>query len=294
MVDWRKWKIQEVSRNDKDFPVELKKIKSCPEKLYFRGEWNNDLFKKTITIVGSRRMTRYGRDIVAKFVPDLVASKITVISGFMYGVDTAAHSECLECGGKTIAVVGGGLDMMNRFYNEALYSAILDKGGLVISEYPSDFKPTVWSFPQRDRIMSALSTAGVLVVEGGIKSGSLITANFAMKQSKKVLAVPGPINSSVSAGPNWLIKSGVAKMVTEVADILGDGLARPEQQGLFKDYSDLSTLEKKIVSVLETEAVTIDELCRNIRTGVTETSTAISMMLMRGLIEEENGKFYLA
>jgi DNA processing protein len=292
MNEWKKWEIKELDK--KDFPKGLREISKPPEKIYYRGEWDSRLFDKTITIVGSRRVTKYGRDIIEKIVPALVSENITIISGFMYGVDAECHSQCLENGGKTVAVVGGGLDMVNTYYNEQLYSQILKNKGVVISEFEPAFKPTVWSFPQRDRIMSALATIGVLVIEGGIKSGSLITAKFALKQNKKIYAIPGPINSTVSEGTNWLIKSGAAKMVTDIGDILTDYRGSPEQVGLFKDYSDLSELEKKIVKILENEAVTTDELCHKISSPISEINRCISKMLIRDLIEEEGGKIYLS
>ncbi len=292
MMKWKKWPIKEIYR--KDFPKNLAEISNAPEKLFYRGEWNEEIFLKTLAVVGSRRMTRYGREIINNFMPEIVNQKTTIISGFMYGIDTEAHRECIGFGGKTVAVLGGGLNMLTPLENDDLYSQILNTGGLVISEYNSDFKPTLWSFPQRNRIVSALSTIGILVVEAGIKSGSLITAKIGLKQKKKIFAVPGPINSSVSDGTNWLIKNKAAKMVMTAGDIFGDFSHSPNQQNLFKDYSELSEMEKQIVSILESEAITIDELCRLIKYPVTEISTTISMMLMRDLIVEENGKIYLS
>ena len=292
MNNWKEWPIKIVDK--KLFPEGLKKINSCPERIYYRGNWDLGLFSKTITIVGSRKVTKYGREIVEKFMPALVSEGITIISGFMYGVDTECHLQCLTNGGKTIAVVGGGLDVMNRYYNEKLYTDILVSGGLVISEYEPNFKPTVWSFPQRDRIMSALATVGILVIEGGIKSGSLITAKFGLKYGKRVMALPGPINSLVSEGTNWLIKSGAAKMITAIDDVLTDYIGSPVQTRLFKDYSELTVIEKAIISILENESVTIDELAQKIRQPVSIVSMNLSMMLMRDLVEEEAGKLYLS
>ncbi|MEI8067663.1 MAG: DNA-processing protein DprA [Candidatus Shapirobacteria bacterium] len=278
----------------KDFPDLLKKISDCPEKLYYRGSWNEELFIKTLAVVGSRALSRYGREIISKFMPELIGQKITIISGFMYGVDSEAHRNCLELGGKTIAVLGSGLDELYPSENDNLYTEILEKGGLVISEYEPDFKATLWSFPQRNRIVSALSTIGVFIVEAGLKSGSLITAKLALKQKKNIFAIPGQIGFKTAEGTNWLIQSGGAKMVTCVADILGNNSSCPNQQNLFKDYSNLSELEKEIISVLENEEVTIDELCQKIRSPISEISTTISMMLMRDLIVQENNKIYIS
>ena len=292
MNEWKKWPIKEISK--KDLPKGLKKISDCPEKLYYRGNWNEEIFEKTLAIVGSRAMTRYGKEIISKFMPDLVAQKITIISGFMYGVDSEAHRDCLDLGGKTIAVLGSGLDELYPKENDKLYNEILEKGGLIMSEYEPNFVATLWSFPQRNRIVSALSTLGVLIVEAGLKSGSLITAKLALKQKKKMFAIPGQIGFKTAEGTNWLIQSGGAKMATCVGDILGNTNHCPDQQNLFKDYSDLSDLEKQIVEVLENEEVTIDELCMKIRSPVSEISTTISMMLMRDLIVKENDKIYLS
>ncbi|MDD2482876.1 MAG: DNA-processing protein DprA [Candidatus Shapirobacteria bacterium] len=292
MNEWKKWPIKIIEK--KDFPKGLKKISDCPEKLYYRGNWSDEIFENTLAIVGSRAMTRYGKEIISKFMPELIVQKITIISGFMYGVDSEAHRDCLDLGGKTIAVLGSGLNELYPSQNDKLYSEILEKNGLIISEYEPDFKATIWSFPQRNRIVSALSTIGVLIVEAGLKSGSLITAKLALKQKKRMFAVPGQIGSKTAEGTNWLIQSGGAKMATSVNDILGNSIHCPDQQNLFKDYSNLSDLEKQIVEVLENEEVTIDELCMKIRSPVSEISTTISMMLMRDLIVQENDKIYLS
>ena len=206
------------------FPKQLLKISSCPEKLFYRGEWDNFLFEKTLAIVGSRKMTRYGKDVIEKFMPTIVSQKATIISGFMYGVDCESHRQCLNLGGKTIAVLGGGLEWIWRNGDQKMYTNIMNSGGLILSEYEPDFKPTLWSFPQRNRIVSALSTLGVLVIEAGIHSGSLITAKLALKQKKRLMAIPGPITSRISEGTNWLIKSGAAKLVNGAEDIFENSM----------------------------------------------------------------------
>lgn len=292
MNEWKKWPIELLTKDN--FPDGLRNVSSPLEKMFYRGNLDKTLFEKTITIVGSRRMTKYGADIIGKIIPTLVANGITVISGFMYGVDIECHNQCLDCGGKTLAIVGGGLDMIESQYNEKLYTRILESGGVVMSEYEPNFKPTIWSFPQRDRLMSALATIGVLVIEGGIKSGSLITAKFALKQGKRVMAIPGPINSLVSEGTNWLIKTDGAEMITEIGDILKETNSLHAQVDLFKDYADLSETEKNIIMVLENEAVTIDELGQKLKISVAEVGRNISLMLMRDLVEETGGKIYLS
>ena len=292
MFEWKKWPIKTIEIND--FPEGLKGIRNCPEKLYYRGEWDNNLFEKTVAIVGSRQITRYGKEIIDKIMPEIVSRKTTVISGFMYGVDSEAHKKCLDYGGKTVAVLGGGLNEPCPSENDKLYTEILEKGGVVISEYEPDFKAMTWSFPQRNRIVSGLATVGVVVIEAGIKSGSLITAKLALEQKRHVLAIPGPINSRTSEGTNWLIKTGSARMVTTPVDIFEDKISFPEQETLFKDYSNLNELEKIIIDLLETEAMTSDELCQMTKRNITEISTNLSMMLMKDLLTEEDGKFYIS
>lgn len=259
------------------------------DNLNYRGVWNPKLFEKTLAIVGSRRMTRYAEAVIDKIMPDLVANNITIISGFMYGVDTYAHRTCLELGGKTIAILGGGLNYLCPPENEKLYGEILEKDGLIISEFPDDFKPTLWSFPQRNKTVAKLSTEGILVVEAGIKSGSLVTANLGFKMGKKIFAVPGPITSSVSAGTNLLIKTNMAKMFTGVSDILETNIII-EQKKLFVDADEI---EKKIIEVLMIEELTLDEICHKIGINISDLSVKLSMLSMKNVVDERNGKYFI-
>ncbi len=271
MHEWKKWPIKQQ------------------DKLFYRGEWNEELFKKTLVVVGSRRMTRYGREMVAKFMPDFVANEFTIISGFMYGVDTEAHRQCIEMGGKTIAVLGSGLNYLTTIDNDGLYTKILESGGLVISEYEPEFKATVWTFPQRNKIVARLATEGILVVEAGLKSGSLITARLGKEMNKAVYALPGPINSISSEGCNWLIKTGAAKIVTEIGDIIG-GVVK--QDKLFE--IDLTNEENIIYQLLKAEPMTVDEIAKTMDRTVVDISSLITTMSMKNLVNEEMGKVYLA
>lgn len=289
MEDWRKWKIEEIKREDSEFPESIRKIQNCPKKIYFRGNWDNNLFTKSLSIVGSRRMTKYGREVVAKFMPDLVANKVTIISGFMFGIDSEAHEQCVELRGKTIAVLGGGLDVLFPVENDELYLRILETGGLVISEYEKDFKPTLWSFPQRNRIVAGLATLGVLVVEAGMKSGSLITAKLVRQQRKDIWAIPGPIILGNSEGTNWLIKNNWAKLTMNAGEIVGKQKTAI-QENLFEEIGD--RVEKEILISLKNEVMTIDELAKKLDLPIDEVSVKLSMMAMKNLIEEEAGKYY--
>ncbi len=287
MNGWKKWPINIINKSD--FPEQLKKIKNAPKKLFYRGNWDNNIFKKSLAVVGSRRMSHYGKEVVNKFMPDLVANKITIISGFMYGVDTEAHRKCLEFGGTTAAILGGGLEVLTPAENDDLYTAILENGGLVISEYEPDFQPTLWSFPQRNRIVSGLSTLGVLVVEAGIKSGSLITARIGREQGRKIYVIPGQINNSIAEGCNYLIKNNSGQITTSAADITETKIMGL-QENLFENSDPL---EREIIKLLKIESLSIDELCLKLDNNVIEMNTKITLMSLNNLVFEENGKIYL-
>lgn len=287
MKKWKEWPINIIKKLD--FPEQLRQIRRCPEKLYYRGDWSEEIFKESLAIVGSRRMSRYGKEVIAKFMPDLVASKVTIISGFMYGIDAESHGRCLEMGGKTVAVLGGGLDILTPSENDGLYTEILEKGGLVISEYESNFQPTLWSFPQRNRIVSGLSTRGVLVVEAGMKSGSLITARLGREQGKEVYVIPGQINNSIAEGCNYLIKNNLGKMVTSADDILG------AKGGVIQEniFQSMEGIENNILKLLKVEALSIDEICQKTGLSIAEINTKITLMSLNNFVFEENGKIYL-
>jgi len=288
MSKWKEWPIEII--NKKDFPEQLKSIRNCPERLYYRGEWNEKIFSRTLTIVGSRRMSRYGREVIENFMPELVANGLTIISGFMYGVDTESHRKCLELGGKTVAVLGGGLNVLTPTENNDLYDQILGNGGAVITEYEKDFQPTLWSFPQRDRIVAGLANVGILVVEAGMKSGSLITARYGREQGKNVWAVPGPITSSISAGTNYLIAENLASMVTDASQITNKK-SSVVQENIFDD--NLPPDQKKVREFLKAEPMTVDEISRLLKKSAAEAGLIISLMSLNDLVAEENGKIYL-
>lgn len=288
-MKWDNYKIFKIGIEHKNYPKGLKESKNPPKFLFYRGSMDQNLFTKSLAVVGTRRITHYGRMAVEKLIFSLVANKVTIISGFMYGTDSEAHQKCLECGGKTVAVLGNGLDVIYPPENEKLYQQILDSGGAIISEYGSNIQPQLWTFPQRNRIVAGLSTLGVLLVEAGEKSGSLITANFARQQGKKVFAVPGPITSSVSVGNNLLIQRHQAKIVLCAEDILGKKVEIPT---LFST-SKLSTIERKIYQALETEPLNVDELCRIVGKNVIEVGKTLSLMSLKGFVKESAGKYFL-
>lgn len=264
-------------------------------KYFYRGNWDEKLFKNSIAIVGSRQMTKYGQFVIDKFVSDFVINGVTTISGFMYGVDTEVAKKTVEYGGRHIAVFGCGLDVVYPSENEKLYSDILEIGGLVISEYEPNAKPHLWKFPQRNKIVVDLASIGVLVIEAGLKSGSLVTADLAKKARKKIWAVPGPINSKVSEGCNKLIKSRDAEMAVSVADILGNSAQQVAgDKKTEKSYSFGNKQEEQIYRILQLEALEIDEIAVKLGISVVEIGTTLSIMEIKGFVIESGGKYFLA
>lgn len=211
--------IEEILIESEEYPKQLKNIYDPPLKLYVLGN-KKLLEQRGIAIVGARKATEYGKNIALQLSRRLSENGINVISGLALGIDTYAHLGTLQesCIGKTIAVLGCGLNEIYPKQNRELAKRIIDNGGCIISEYPIGTKPEKLNFPQRNRIISGLSN-GVVVVEASEKSGSLITADFALEQGREVFAVPGNILNQTSVGTNSLIKQG-AKLVTNYMDII--------------------------------------------------------------------------
>lgn len=211
--------IEILTIYDKEYPKKLKEIYDPPAVLYIKG--NKEILKeKAIAIVGCRLCTKYGEVVAKKIAYDLSISNINIISGLARGIDTYSHIGCLNGNAKTIAVVGSGLDTVYPEENKKLFNEIINKGGVIVSEYVVGTKPLAQNFPKRNRIISALSE-GVVVVEARKKSGTLITVDCALEHGRELYVVPGNINSTNSYGTNELIKQG-AKIITDAEDILLD------------------------------------------------------------------------
>lgn len=213
-----KYHIGMITILDEDYPKNLKNIYDAPVILYYKG--NKQLLhnNKSIAIVGCRNCTKYGENISTKFAYDLSKEGICIISGMAKGIDSKAHLGALKQEGKTIAILGSGLDRIYPSQNIKLYNEIVENGGLILTEYVIGTNANKMNFPARNRIISGLSD-GVLVIEAKEKSGTLITVDFALEQGKDVFVIPGNITSDYSFGTNELIKQG-AKCVTSVKDVL--------------------------------------------------------------------------
>jgi DNA processing protein len=290
--------VETVDITDKKYPKALKEAlsrlvaSSGAKKLYYKGNWDEKIFDKCLAVVGSRRLTSYGKRATEQIVTECAGAGITIVSGFMYGGDEAAHSAAVKAGGRTIAVMPCGVDVIFPPQQKELYNKILENNGLIISEYPESFKPITYSFVQRDRIVAGLCKA-VFVTEAALGSGSLITASYAQKMGKKVFALPGQIFSEVSKGTNKLIKEG-AEIVSEPNDILSYFKILVSQKKYTKPVpASANTLEQKIINQLNCEAMKADELARLFAVPVAHLGTTLTMMQLKGIINLDNGKYYI-
>lgn len=290
-----------VSIEDSKYPKLLKEIgKDTPKQLYYKGNWpfdtaqgKNNIFENCLAVVGSRQMTSYGKRVAEQIVTEVAAAGITIVSGFMYGVDATAHKAALKAGGKTIAVMPCGIDLVHPEYQQDLYVEILNNNGLIISEYEGGMQPSNWTYPRRNRIVAGLSKAA-LIIEAGEKSGSLITANFAKKFGRKIFAVPGPITSPTSKGTLKLIQEG-AEMATGAKDILkifGNRISPKSNIGK-SDFSESNVLEQKIIEQLQRESLDIDMLARSCGVSAAKLGTIISLMQLKGFVQQEGNKYYV-
>jgi len=284
-----------LTLSDKDYPQILKEIRNPPFVLYGRGnrELLND--KRTFAVVGARRTTQYGREVTKLLTTELVLDGFTIVSGLALGVDAISHITALENNGKTIAVLGCGVDCCSPMENFNLYNSILEKGNCIISEFPLGMKPTQWTFPARNRIIAGLSQA-VLVTEGAEDSGSLITAEFALKFGRKVFAVPGPITSSMSKGPYKLIAKG-AKLVTSGEDILKElkseiRNSKSETISKSKIRKGETKEEQIIIDLLQNEALHFDEIVRKTKFNSAKLSSMLSLMEIKGMIKSLGGGMF--
>jgi DNA processing protein len=285
--------IKVISLQESSYPEMLKEIDDAPVVIYARGDiLPNDKF--AIAIVGSRRLTQYGTSVAEKISEDLAACGFTVVSGMARGVDSISHRGALRAGGRTIAVLGSGLDIPYPPENKTLMEDIV-KSGCALSEFPPGTPPEKENFPRRNRLISALSL-GVLVVEATLDSGALITARYAAEQGREVFAVPGNITSRCSEGTNELLRRG-AILVRRAEDIVEE--LAPVLKGFLRTRDNIreniSDEEKRLCNLLSGEPKQIDVISRE--SGLA-SSKALGILLgleLKGAVKQITGKrFYLA
>src|SRR3989344_2729745 len=278
--------VIKIAQTDKTYPKLLKHISDPPEVLYCRGDITL-LKTECFAVVGTRSMTPYGREATQQIVPGLTRH-FTIVSGLALGVDAVAHRATLDCGGKAIAVLGSGINLITPETNLRLGQDILKSDGLIISENPVNKPASKQSFPERNRIISGLSK-GVLIIEADEKSGSLITARLAAEQGRDVFAVPGNVFSSKSAGPPKLIRSG-AKLATSANDVLEEYSLLP------LDKAHVSTedpVHAAILDILETHGpLNIDAIVDHIESDAAQVMAALSLMELQGLVNQMPGGIF--
>ena len=280
--------IRFLTWEDEAYPRYLKEIAQPPPVLYYKGTITvqDDL---AVAIVGTRNVTSYGKQITQDTADYLAQSGVTVVSGLARGVDGLAHQAAIEAGGRTIAVLGSGVDIIYPPEHRRLAERIKEHGAIV-SDYAPGTKPDGINFPPRNRIISGLSRA-TIVIEAGEKSGALITAKFAVEQNREVFAVPGSVLSPMSRGTNDLIGEGAMPMtnpktVLEALRIEADSrVEKPQQQ-------NLTDAERTILHVLGQDSLHIDEICVRMDMSVEKLTVTLTMMELRGLVVKERGMVY--
>jgi DNA processing protein len=293
--------VRVVTRDDPEYPKNLREVYDPPIILYVRGTLS-ERDALAIAVVGSRRTTLYGQDMARKLAYQLGRVGVTVVSGLARGIDTAAHNGALQAKGRTVAVIGCGIDIVYPAENEKLANEIVEKGGAVVTEFPFGVKPDRQNFPMRNRIISGWSL-GTVVVEANLKSGALITANQAAEQGRQVFAVPGRADSILSRGTNKLIKDG-AKLTEDAEDILGEFEyllpKRATEQveaasggGGTKPALVLSDMEEKVMAQLGREETAIDDIIRASGLTTACVSATLLSLEMKRLVRQLPGKLYV-
>jgi DNA processing protein len=273
--------IQAITIHDEAYPILLKEISSPPFFLFIKGDASLLSSLHPVSVVGTRMMSDYGRKVLHELIPPLVRSGTTIISGLAYGVDSLAHEIALEHGGKCVAVLGSGVDVIYPSTHRSLANQILEQGGAIISEQPLGIRPLPQFFPARNRIISGLSKA-TLVVEAKEKSGSLITAQFALDQNRDVYAVPGNIFHENQQGTNLLISQGAAPVLS--ADSLLQHLHLQPDDKTASAPLQFESPEEKILYESLQEPRSLDELHQLKGLEISKISQVLSMMELKGFV----------
>ena len=286
----QKARVQPITLHDPAYPPRLKEIFDPPPILYVRGDLTPE-DEWSVTVVGTRSPTAYGREVAQRLAGDLARSRITVVSGLARGIDSVAHQAALDAEGRTIAVEACGLDLVYPPSHASLARRIIERGARV-SDYPLGTRPRAEYFPRRNRILAGL-TLGTLVVEAGEKSGALITARLAADEGREVMAVPGSILSPLSRGVNRLIQDG-AKTVLEVTDILEElNLQVTAQQMELPEPTPVDDTESAVLRHITPEPTHIDVIRRNAGMPIDAVSGTLALLELKGLIRQVSPMSYV-
>lgn len=279
----KRLEIKYTTKNHKDYPSNLKNISDAPFVLYYKGNISSS-DSNSVAIVGTRKMTSYGKEVTERFSSELASFGVSIISGLARGIDTIAHKSALLAGGRTLAVLGCGLDSIYPPENFKLAREIISTGGVIFSEYPIGYPALPINFAARNRIISGLSKV-VLIIEGAEKSGTLLTASHAAEQGREVFAIPGQITSPLSFAPLYLLKNG-AKMATDAKDILDElGLQINVDREKIEKVMPKGKDEEEILSILENEEMHLDEIARASSLNVSDVSARLTIMELKGLVK---------
>lgn len=272
----------------KDFPKLLPQINDPPKSLRIIGELPKT--EKYLCVVGSRKYSEYGKAVCERLIEGLRGYSITIVSGLALGMDSIAHRAALRTGLPTVGVPGSGLGKIYPMTNRLLAKEIVERGGALISEFPDDFSPRLYSFPQRNRIMAGMSQA-TLIIEAELKSGTLITSKFATDYNRDVLTVPHSIFSKTSEGPHMLLRLG-ATPITQSDDIVTALGLKLKESKTEKNYNDCSKDEIEVINLLQ-EPLERDEIIRKLGKPIYATQTILATMEIKGIIEEIMGEIHL-
>ncbi|OCC15654.1 Rossmann fold nucleotide-binding protein Smf [Dissulfuribacter thermophilus] len=285
-----KVKAWTLAKGEGEYPHLLAEIYNPPVLLFGIGE-KRVLNGPNVAIVGSRRATRYGQEAAQKIARGLAQSGVTVVSGMAMGIDTFAHRGAIEAGGKTVAVLGSGIDVPYPLRNRRLMQDIV-KNGAVITEFLPGTPPEPKNFPQRNRIISGISL-GVVVVEAGLRSGSLITASLALEQGREVMAVPGSVRSNVSRGTHWLIKQGATLVETaeDVLEALGLDKHSVENKSEIKVHLD-DIQKQRVLDCIGPYPIHIDEICQKTGIGPGPLGSILLELELDGFVVALPGKYF--
>ena len=297
--DWAKRELGQIEKlgitlltlNDELYPRILKTIYDPPPILYLKGELQEG-DSLSLAIVGSRSASAYGKDITMRLARSLTQRGFTIVSGLARGIDTAAHKGALKAGGRTLAVLGSGIDVIYPWENNTLAENIAQNGA-VMSEFPFGTPPEAAHFPSRNRIISGLSL-GTVIIEASFRSGSLITARLALEQGREVFAVPGNVDSPWSKGTNRLIKEG-AKLIMDPEDIIEEVLPQYERPSRLEDRKPAEPIEltpesQKILDLIEANPVHIDTLIQKSGLPSGQVSSLLLDLELKSLVKQLSGK----
>ncbi|MFC2064143.1 DNA-processing protein DprA [Chloroflexota bacterium] len=283
--------INVVISEDEEYPSRLKEIEQSPPVLYYRGEISKEDFW-AVAIVGTRRITSYGRQVADEISSYLARNGITIISGLARGVDAIAHQAALRVGGRTLAVLGCGVDRIYPPEHRNLTEEIVQQGA-VVSDYPLGTPPDGSNFPPRNRIISGLSMA-VVVIEAGQRSGALITANYAADQGRDVFAVPGNIQAHQSKGSNMLIQQGAHPLLSGKDVLEALNLERIPQKKHARRSISVDTDEASLLDIIGREPIHIDEIRSKSGLAIESVSASLAIMELKGLVQQVGGMNYVS